>query len=114
VIDLYETTATCDQCSASTWELAGEFAPAKGPPQDVIECAFCGYRLRVNASRRPRSAPLAAPAEGDFRLQHGRFAGMTLAEVDAEANGRRYLEVLRETNEKLRSRVAAYLDRVDT
>ena len=34
---------------------------------------------------------------------------MTFAEADAEPNGRRYLEVLRDTNEKLRDRIAAYL-----
>jgi hypothetical protein len=111
MIDLYETTETCDRCNAAAWELAGEFVPVKGPPQDVIECAFCGYRLRVHAARRPRPAPLATPGAEEFRLQYGRFAGKTLAEVDAEANGRRYLEVLRDTNEKLRDRVAAYLDR---
>ena len=35
---------------------------------------------------------------------------MTLAEADAEDNGRRYLEHLRDTNEKLRERIKEYLE----
>jgi hypothetical protein len=57
---------------------------------------------------RPQGAkPNANRAE--FRFQFGRFKGMTFAEADAEPNGRRYLEHLRDTNEKLRDRIAEYL-----
>jgi hypothetical protein len=34
---------------------------------------------------------------------------MTFAEADREENGRAYLEHLRDTNEKLRDRIAEYL-----
>jgi hypothetical protein len=34
---------------------------------------------------------------------------MTIAEADAEPNGRRYLEHLRDTNEKLKTRIEEYL-----
>lgn len=110
MIDFYETTATCDRCSASSWECVGEFVPHKGPPQDVLECAFCGERLRVPAPYRAKpAAAQASPPAADFRFQYGRFAGLTLAETDAEPNGRRYLEVLRDTNEKLKDRITEYL-----
>ncbi len=90
-------------------EVSREFAPHKGRPQDVIECAFCGVRLRVPAAVRSPSAESQADAGGEFRFQFGRFKGMTFAQADAEPNGRRYLEVLRDTNEKLRGRIEEYL-----
>jgi hypothetical protein len=34
---------------------------------------------------------------------------MTFAEVDAEPNGRKYLEIMQGSNEKLRDRSTAYL-----
>jgi hypothetical protein len=62
----------------------------------------------VPAVARPQAAkPNANRAE--FRFQFGRFKGLTFAEADAEKNGRRYLEHLRDTNEKLRDRIAEYL-----
>jgi hypothetical protein len=108
MIDLYETTLVCYRCSASSWEQVGEFVPMKGPRQDVLACAFCGVRMRVDAAVRSAAAePRADWAE--FRFQYGRFKGMTIAEADAEPNGRRYLEHLRDTNEKLKTRIEEYL-----
>ncbi len=99
----------CDRCNARSWEVVGEFVPRKGRPQDVVECAFCGVRLRVDQQpRSPASQPIVDTST-EFRFQHGRFAGMTFAEVDAEPNGRKYLEIMQGSNEKLRDRITAYL-----
>jgi len=109
MIDLYETDLRCYRCSASTWECIGQFTPQKGKSQDVLECAFCGVRERVDAAARPAAMPNPQPATGEFRFQFGRFKGLTFAEADALPNGRRYLEVTRDTNEKLKERIEEYL-----
>ncbi len=108
MIDFYPHAAPCHRCAATAWECIGDFTPHEGKPEDVLECAFCGLRTRVPAVARPQSAkPNANHAE--FRFQFGRFKGLTFAEADAEQNGRLYLEHLRDTNEKLRDRIAEYL-----
>lgn len=108
MIDLYPHDDPCDRCKATAWESIGEFRETRGRPQEVLECAFCGMRLRVTAkARKPRALPIAEVDE--FRFQFGRFTGMTFAEADAEPNGRRYLEHLRDTNDKLRDRITEYL-----
>ena len=104
MIDFHPHTDPCHRCEAVAWECIGEFVPTKGRPQDVLACAFCGARARVDAV----AVGLASDCD-EFRFQFGRFAGMTFAEADAEPNGRRYLEVLRDTNEKLRDRITEYL-----
>ena len=108
MIDFHPHTEPCYRCEATAWECVGEFTPVKGRPQDVIACAFCGARLRVEATPRPAAVHRQTDA-AEFRLQYGRFKGMTFAEADAEPNGRRYLEVLAESNEKLRDRIKEYL-----
>lgn len=109
MIDSYPHADPCYRCSAIAWEVIGEFVPHKGKPQDVIECAFCGVRLRVEAAARPATA--TPPADrAEFRFQYGRFKGLTFAEAEAEPNGRRYLEHLRDTNEKLKERITEYLE----
>jgi hypothetical protein len=108
MIDPYETDLRCYRCSASSWECIGEFVPTKGPRQDVLACAFCGVRMRVDAAAVPVTATRQA-GTAEFRFQYGRFKGMTLAEADAEPNGRRYLEHLRDTNEKMKARIDEYL-----
>ena len=105
MIAFHPCTESCYRCHATAWECIGSFVPRKGKPEDVIECAFCGVRLRVEAA-----PPRPQPSDGtDFRFQFGRFKGMTLAEADALPNGRRYLEVMRDTNEKLKERITEYL-----
>lgn len=108
-IEFYDHPEFCYRCNAVAWEQIGEFVPRTGRPQDVLACTFCGVRIRVDAPfrRRPRAQPLVDAEE--FRFQFGRFQGMTLAEADAEPNGRRYLEVMRDQNEKLRERINEYL-----
>ena len=108
MIDLHPHAAPCHRCAAIAWECIGDFTPRKGTPEDVLECAFCGLRTRVPAVARPQAAKPHADHEA-FRFQFGRFKGLTFAETDAEKNGRRYLEHLRDTNEKLRERIAEYL-----
>lgn len=110
MIEFYDCATPCYRCDATAWEHVGEFVPVRGPAQDVLECAFCGVRHRVDAPRRPRATAAPTHDGEEFRFQFGRFAGLTFAEVDAEPNGRRYLEHLRSTNERLRDRIAAYLD----
>lgn len=105
MIDFHPHAAPCHRCAAIAWECIGDFTPRKGKPEDVLECGFCRLRTRVPAVARPQTpSPIS-----EFRFQFGRFKGLTFAEADAEPNGRRYLEVLRDTNEKLRDRITAYL-----
>lgn len=109
MIDFHPHSDPCYRCKATAWEVIGEFVPSRGKPQDIVACAFCGVRLRVDAAVRPATAtPSADMAE--FRFQYGRFKGMTFAEAEAEPNGRRYLEHLRDTNEKMKERLTEYLE----
>lgn len=103
MIDFHPCTAPCYRCKAHAWERVGEFVPIKGKPYELVQCAFCGVLLRVD--------PVPGPGQDDpeFRFQFGRFKGLTFSQADAEPSGRRYLEHLRDTNEKLRSRIEAYL-----
>jgi LPS O-antigen subunit length determinant protein (WzzB/FepE family) len=61
------------------------------------------------APRRLAEQPVASTDATEFRFKFGRFAGMTLAEADAKPNGRKYLEYMATTNDKLRERIAEYL-----
>jgi hypothetical protein len=108
MIDFHPHASPCHRCAAIAWEHIGDFTPRKGKPEDVLECGFCGLRTRVPAVARPK-AERPHTGSDEFRFQFGRFKGLTFGEADAEPNGRRYLEVLRDTNEKLRDRIAAYL-----
>lgn len=103
MLDLHHHAEPCHRCNATCWEWIGDFTPVKGSPEDVVACAFCGLRVRVKQSKRQ------VFGGSDWRFQYGRFKGMTLAEADAEPNGRRYLEILRDSNEKLRDRIASYI-----
>lgn len=112
MIDFYQTTSECHRCHATAWEMIDTRSireRGRDVPHDVIECVFCGLVTAVPAQRqavRPRP-------QGEFRFQFGRFAGLTIAEADREENGRRYLEHLRDTNDKLRDRIAEYLSEND-
>jgi len=103
VIDLHPSTLPCYRCSASTWERVENVGR-----EDVAECCFCGVLERVEAAAVPVAAKQHT-GTAEFRFQYGRFKGMTIAEADREENGRAYLEHLRDTNEKLRDRIAEYL-----
>lgn len=103
MIDFHPCAAPCYRCKATAWECVGEFVPIKGKPYELVQCAFCGILLRVDP------VPRHATDASEFRFQFGRFKGMTFAEAEAEPNGRRYLEHLRETNEKLRDRIEQYM-----
>lgn len=103
MIDFYETDLRCYRCSASSWECIDT-----AEKQDVLECVFCGVLMHVAAA--PRAAKPQPIDRSEFRFQFGRFKGMTLAEADAEPNGRRYLEVMMGRNEKLRPRIEEYLN----
>lgn len=117
MFDYREIKEQCDRCKANTWDCIGEFTPVRGKPQEVLECAFCGLRVRVavgygvpKKTEEERAAAELAPEEQpQFRFLHGRFKGMTLAEADSQPNGRKYLELMRDTNEKLRGRIEEYL-----
>jgi hypothetical protein len=91
--------AVCERCNASAHEEVDEI---KG--HVILGCCFCGMRVRVNGKAIRRQVQ-----RGDFRFASGRFKGMTLAEADAEPNGRKYLEWLHANDAKLREVVAAYL-----
>lgn len=74
----------------------------------LLACVWCGARERLARPRRPKAVPAAN--RDAFRFKFGRYADKTFAEVDAEPNGRRYLEWMRDTNERLRDVVGEYLD----
>lgn len=103
MIDFHPTTISCYRCAASAWEAVRVRETRERGREDVVQCAFCGVMDAVPAVKVERAA-----VDG-FRFQFGRFSGMTLAEADGEENGRAYLEHLRDTNEKLRDRIAEYL-----
>lgn len=109
MIDFHPHSDPCYRCKATAWEATGDEATVKGKPHDVVACAFCGVRMRVDAAAVPVAAKRQTGTATEFRFQFGRFAGKTFAEADAEPNGRRYLEHLRDTNEKLRGRIEEYL-----
>lgn len=109
MIDFHPTTIRCYRCEASAWEIVGERElriNGRRIREDVVQCAFCGVFDAVAATGY---RPPAAKSQDGFRFQYGRFAGMTLAEADAQPNGRRYLEHMRDTNEKLRGPIVEYL-----
>jgi len=103
VIDFHPTALPCYRCSASAWERIENVGR-----EDVVECCFCGVLERVEAAAVPVRRE-ASTGTAEFRFQYGRFKGMTLAEADREENGRAYLEHLRDTSDKLRGRIEAYL-----
>lgn len=111
MIQFYECEASCCRCHATAWEQVGEFVPSRGRPQDVLTCAFCGLRIRVDAPCQS-TKPEPEPVRGEFRFEYGRFKGLTLSETDAQPNGRRYLELMRDRNEKLRGRIESYLSSI--
>lgn len=84
----YEFAEECPRCKAVAWEHVELFTRPRQKDKDIIACCFCGYRLRVKA--RP------ATQQGVFRFTSGRFEGMTLEEVEAQPNGRRYLELMKD------------------
>lgn len=101
---------TCSRCHAGLHDIADESTDRRGCRTWLLQCAFCGGLDRVDApatSERP-SEPTPAQAEA-FRFKHGRFAGLTLAEADAQPNGRKYLEWMLKNNKALAPRVADYL-----
>ena len=103
MIDFNPAPLLCYSCSASAWERIENVGR-----EDVVQCCFCGVLERVEAAA-VRVAAKQHTGTAEFRFQYGRFAGMTFAEADREQNGRAYLEHLRDTNAKLRDRVAEYL-----
>ena len=89
----------CSRCNAMAHDIIDE-----GRHSTSLECCFCGQVDRVPPIRREK---LDAPAP-EFRFPHGRFAGKTLAEVDADPNGRVYLEFQRANSPALRSVIDAH------
>ncbi len=111
MIDFHPTPLLCYRCSASTWERVEtreQTVRGRVYRDDVVQCCFCGVLERVEAAARPVAVE-PQPGRAEFRFQYGRFKGLTLADADREENGRAYLEHLRDTNEKLRDRIAEYL-----
>jgi hypothetical protein len=111
MIDFRPTPLPCYRCSASTWERVEtreQTVRGRVYRDDVVQCCFCGVLERVEAAARPFAVE-PQPDRAEFRFQYGRFKGLTLAGADREENGRAYLEHLRDTNDKLRDRIAEYL-----
>lgn len=77
--------------------------------EGTAACCYCGLRVRVCRARAAEIERTRKPGGEEFRLQYGRFAGLTFAEVVAQPNGLRYLEALAAGNDKLRARVEGFL-----
>lgn len=67
-------------------------------------CCYCGMRTKLGRAQAEKAAA-AAPKGEEFRFQYGRFVGMTIPEAAAQPNGRRYLEALAKTNDRMRARI---------
>lgn len=103
----------CYRCHATHWETIDTRTVrerGRNVPYDLVECCFCGVMVLAEPAAVPVAVVKPQSDRLEFRFQFGRFKGMTLAEADAEPNGRRYLEVMRDTNEKLRERITEYLN----
>lgn len=109
MIDFHPHPTPCYRCYATAWESTGEIWQLQRKPHERIECVFCGVGLLVETAGVPVASRRQADTATEFRFQFGRFKGLTFAEADAEPNGRRYLETLRDTNEKLKDRITEYL-----
>lgn len=97
--------APCDRCEGTVVEPLDD--------DGLAACCYCGLRVRLCRSKAVQAARSRASSGEEFRLQYGRFAGMTLAECVAQPNGRRYLEALAAGNEKMRARVEEFLAAAD-
>lgn len=99
----------CYRCNAVAWEFDEGVISRKGYPEDIVRCAFCCVRLRVPASKKQKTSQEVPAHDPEWRFQYGRFAGKTMAEVDSLPNGRRYMELLRDTNPKMSQKIEGYL-----
>jgi Zn ribbon nucleic-acid-binding protein len=107
-IDLWDRH-TCTRCGYAAHDVIDD-----EPRYALLECVYCGFTIRVDPLGRERSTPEATKerlvSEATlFRFPSGRFSGKTLQEVDAEENGRRYIEFVKQSNPDWRSMIEAYL-----
>lgn len=68
----------------------------------LLVCNYCGLGTWVFGGPLP-------PSEETDRMKTGRFAGMTIYEIDKQKNGRRYLEHIAKTKGELCEVVSKYL-----
>jgi hypothetical protein len=110
---ILHSIAVCSRCGCDAHDMLDDFTDKRGHRTWLLWCIYCGNRDRIDAPATPEAAPepVPRPAEAaeEFRLKYGRFQGMTLAEADAQPNGRKYLEWMLANNKALAPRVASYL-----
>lgn len=87
----------CDRCASTMHDVLEDY-PERG--RRLLVCLWCN--LREWESYKPA-------AQSSIRLKYGRHAGKTLAEIDREPNGRKYLEYLAKTNATLKDVIEEYL-----
>jgi hypothetical protein len=98
--------APCRRCGAGIREVVHD-----ARDYSIRECPFCGASERGEPRRAVQQKPLrllAASADAEYRLPHGRFAGKTLAEVYADEAGRQYLDFMR-NDPRLRDVIEAFM-----
>lgn len=101
----------CSRCGGGAHEIMYE-------TQDglvMMWCCYCGLREPIPRRAVERHLSHAAAPEQShdkFRFRFGRFKGMTIAEADAQPNGRPYLEWMAKNNDSLKERITEYLAQV--
>ena len=88
---------TCDACHGRCHD-----AVEKRGKATLLECNYCGLRQLAYNAPEP-------PMDMTARMNNGRFAGMTIYEIDKQKNGRRYLEHIVKTKGELCEVVSKYL-----
>lgn len=71
-----------------------------------LSCVYCGLIDKIKTAKPLEMQP---ERERGFTFKTGRFVGMTLAEADAQPNGRKYLKWMSE-NSSDGATIKAYLD----
>ena len=84
-----DNVAICPECASRCHD-----ATRRHGRKALLVCNYCGLGIWVLGAPEP-------PSEQTQRMESGRFAGMTFAEIEMEPNGRRYIEYLKENDSSL-------------
>lgn len=94
--------AECSRCFAACHDVLQYGTRA------LVACSFCGMRIRIGPVYEPLESE-RPNRSGSPCFESGRYAGKSIAQVDAEPNGRAYLEFQIQGAHPLRPAIEAYL-----